>query len=135
MRAVIYCRVSTKEQVENLSLGTQQKACTEYCQRHGIEIDQVFREEGESAKTADRTELKRLLEYCRINRKLIDFVVIYSVSRFSRNVEDYVTLKAMLTKLGIRLRYATEQIDESSSGKFQEHIMAVCRTGQQPPSR
>lgn len=28
MRAIIYCRVSTKEQVSNQSLHTQQKACT-----------------------------------------------------------------------------------------------------------
>ena len=31
--AVIYVRVSTREQTENLSLPTQLKACEEYCQR------------------------------------------------------------------------------------------------------
>ena len=30
MRAVIYCRVSTKEQVSNLSLATQLNACRIY---------------------------------------------------------------------------------------------------------
>src|SRR5262245_31817237 len=30
MKAVIYCRVSTKEQTQNLSLPTQPKACREY---------------------------------------------------------------------------------------------------------
>ena len=34
--AVIYVRVSTKEQTENLSLPTQLKACEEYCQRQGL---------------------------------------------------------------------------------------------------
>ena len=34
--AVIYVRVSTKEQTENLSLPTQLRACEEYCQRHGF---------------------------------------------------------------------------------------------------
>ncbi len=33
--AVIYVRVSTKEQTENLSLPTQLKACEEYCERQG----------------------------------------------------------------------------------------------------
>ena len=31
--AVIYARVSTKEQTENLSLPTQLRACEEYCRR------------------------------------------------------------------------------------------------------
>ena len=35
--AVIYVRVSTKEQTENLSLPTQLRACEEYCRRQGYE--------------------------------------------------------------------------------------------------
>lgn len=34
--AVIYVRVSTKEQTENLSLPTQLRACEEYCRRPGL---------------------------------------------------------------------------------------------------
>ena len=48
--AVIYVRVSTKEQTENLSLPTQLRACEEYCRRHGYEILERFHEEGESAR-------------------------------------------------------------------------------------
>ena len=36
--AVIYVRVSTKEQTENLSLPMQLPACEEYCRRQGYEI-------------------------------------------------------------------------------------------------
>lgn len=78
MRAVIYCRVSTKEQTHNLSLPTQQKHCVEFCQRQGFEIAHVFVEQGESAKTADRSEFKKLLEYCRINKGRVHFLVVYS---------------------------------------------------------
>jgi hypothetical protein len=56
-RAVIYVRVSTKEQTENLSLPTQLRACEEYCRRQGYEIVERFHEEGESAKTTDRSQL------------------------------------------------------------------------------
>jgi hypothetical protein len=51
--AIIYIRVSTKEQTENLSLPTQLRVCEEYCRREGFEILERFKEEGESAKTAD----------------------------------------------------------------------------------
>ena len=49
--AVIYVRVSTKEQTENLSLPTQLRACEEYCRRQGYEVLKRFHEEGESAKS------------------------------------------------------------------------------------
>ena len=58
MRAVIYCRVSTVEQASNLSLPTQEQACREYCARQGYDVDQVFVDAGESAKTIDRPEFR-----------------------------------------------------------------------------
>ena len=59
--AVIYVRVSTKEQTENLSLPTQLRACEEYCRRQGYEVVERFHEEGESAKSTDRSQLQNLL--------------------------------------------------------------------------
>ena len=82
--AVIYIRVSTKEQTENLSLPTQLKACEEYCQRQGFEVLERFREEGESAKSADRTELQNLLKYCRTHKGKVQFVIVFNLTRFAR---------------------------------------------------
>ena len=65
MNAVVYCRVSTKEQVSNLSLRTQQERCVEHCTRNGWYVQQVFRDEGESAKTSDRTQFQRMLAFCK----------------------------------------------------------------------
>jgi site-specific DNA recombinase len=124
MRAVIYCRVSTKDQVQNLSLATQKKACIEYCQRSGYDVDQVFVEEGESAKTADRTELKNLLTYCRQNKGRVQAVVVYALSRFAREKYDHHVLRATLANLRITLRSSTEPIDDSSTGKLMEGIIA-----------
>ena len=76
--AVIYVRVSTKEQTENLSLPTQLRACEEYCRRHGFEILHRFQEQGESAKTTDRSELQNLLKYCRTRKGKVHFVVVYN---------------------------------------------------------
>lgn len=41
--AIIYIRVSTKEQTENLSLPTQLRVCEEYCRREGFEILERFK--------------------------------------------------------------------------------------------
>jgi site-specific DNA recombinase len=125
MRAVIYCRVSSKEQVSNLSLSTQEKACGEYCQRHGWAVDRIFIEQGESAKTANRTQLKNLLGFCRENRGRIHCVVVYSLSRFAREKYDHCMLRLQLQRLGITLRSATEPIDDSSAGKLMEGIVSA----------
>jgi Resolvase, N terminal domain len=66
--AVIYVRVSTKEQTKNLSLPTQLRACEECCRRQGYEVLERFHEEGESAKSTDRSQLQNLLTFCRMNK-------------------------------------------------------------------
>jgi hypothetical protein len=52
---VIYVRVSTKEQTENLSLLTQLRACEEYCRRQGYEILERFQRGRRGAKS-DRSQ-------------------------------------------------------------------------------
>ena len=77
----IYVRVSTKEQTENLSLPTQLRACEEYCRRQGYEVLERFHEERESAKTTDRSQLQKLLTFCRLNKGRVHFVVVFMVDQ------------------------------------------------------
>jgi len=123
--AVIYCRVSTKEQTKNLSLDTQLKTCAKYCRQESYGIAEVFSEKGESAKTADRTELKKLLDYCRNNKGHVHVVVVYSLSRFARDQYSHAMLRMVLGKLGVTLRSATEAIDDSTFGRAMEGIISV----------
>ena len=125
MRAAIYCRVSTVEQASNLSLPTQEKACREYCARHDYVVDQVFVDAGESAKTTDRPEFLRLLQHCRKHTGHLHAVVVYSLTRFSRNSTDHHAIVSLLRGLGITLRSVTEPIDESPSGRLMEGILAA----------
>jgi len=117
--AVIYVRVSTKEQTENLSLPTQLRACEEYCRRQGYEILERFHEEGESAKSTDRSQLQNLLTFCRLNKGRVHFVVVFNLTRFARDKYDHFALRSHLQSLGISLRSATEPIDDTSTGKLQ----------------
>ena len=125
VRAVIYCRVSTKEQVQNQSIPTQLRACREYCARQGLAVAREFIDAGESAKTADRTELKALLAYCRQNKGHVHALIVYNVSRFARERYDHVVIRAHLNRLGVTLRSVTEPIDDSSTGKLMEGIVSA----------
>src|SRR5581483_3971233 len=104
-RAVIYCRVSTKEQVEEgNSLKTQEKICKDYAIKFGYEISQVFIELGESAKTANRTELKKLLAFCTNKKENISAVIVYRIDRLSRQLEDYTVIKSKLKQNGVEIK-------------------------------
>jgi DNA invertase Pin-like site-specific DNA recombinase len=125
--AVIYTRVSTTEQVDNLSLVTQERECRAYCDRVGFTVDRVFREEGESAKTANRTELQELLAYCAAEgkRRDIGVVVVYRVDRLARAVVDHTVIRTGLLSQGITVRAVAESFDDTPSGKFIENVMAA----------
>ena len=125
MKAVIYTRVSSEEQVSNLSLDVQEKTCRDYCARNGWTVDAVYREEGESAKTADRTVLRQLLTSLRTRPGVIEYVVVYDTSRFARDVYVHASLKQLLMKSGARLRAATQPLDDTAAGRAIEGVFAV----------
>jgi len=125
MRGVIYCRVSTKEQVRNLSLPTQLQRCLDYCKRNNIEPVEVFEDAGESAKTTDRADFQRLLEYCRTNKGRVRCVVVYNVTRFARNLKDHVFVRAQLLSYGVTLRSAIEPIGDDPAGKLTGHVLSA----------
>jgi len=124
MNAIIYCRVSSKEQVEGTSLESQEIACKEYAARHQLSISRVFVERGESAKFADRTQLLEMLEFCRNRENQIEDLLVWKVDRLARNVGDHFNIKAALLKLGVRVVSVTEPIDAKPEGRLLETILA-----------
>lgn len=124
MNAVIYCRVSSKEQVDGTSLESQDASCREYAARNRINIVRAFVERGESAKFADRTQLLELLAFCRNRSNSIDCLLVWKVDRLARNVGDHFNIKASLLKQGVQVISVTEPIDSKPEGKLLETILA-----------
>ncbi len=125
MKGIIYVRVSSGEQVQGTSLEFQTEQCTKYCNEKGIEIVQIFTEEGESAKTAERTQLLKALEYCRKNKGKVDAFVVLKVDRFARNTEDHFGVRKILFDYGVTLHSVTEPIGNSPTEKFIETVLAA----------
>jgi site-specific DNA recombinase len=124
MNAVIYCRVSSKEQVEGTSLESQQIACREYADRNQLTVQHVFIERGESAKFADRPQLLEMLAFCAKRENGIKQALVWKVDRLARNVGDHFNIKAGLMKQGISVVSVTEPIDAKPEGKLLETILA-----------
>jgi site-specific DNA recombinase len=124
MNGVIYCRVSSKEQVKGTSLESQELACREYAARKNIVVSKVFVEKGESAKFADRTQLLELIEFCRRRENSIQVLLVWKIDRLARNVGDHFNIKANLLKQGVEVVSVTEPIDSNPEGKLLETILA-----------
>ncbi len=123
-KCVIYTRVSTTEQAnQGYSLQRQKKECLEFAKKNGYEVVEVFEERGESAKTTDRTELKAMLNYCSLNKKEIDAVIVWKSDRLSRNFDDHYALATIFAGLSINILFATETNDDSASGKFLRNMI------------
>ena len=127
-RAVFYLRVSTKEQAERggetegFSLPAQRDACARKANAIGAEMVEEFADRGESAKTADRPELQRLLQYLR--DEPVDYVIVHKVDRLARNRADDVAITFAIRQAGVVLVSCTENIDETPSGALMHGIMS-----------
>ena len=83
-KAVIYTRVSTKEQAENnASLETQKKYCQQLAIKKKIEVLEYFGGTYESAKSDERKQFQKMLSYVK-RKKDVGYIIVYSYDRFSR---------------------------------------------------
>lgn len=124
-RAVIYIRVSTAQQVDGASLDTQEERCNEWALRNGVLVTRTFREEGVSAKTANRPILQEMLSYINDNQKNLNYLIIYEVDRLSRNMEDFMAITTSLKKYKIELKDPTSSLEGSKSDKFIRYFKAM----------
>lgn len=121
-KAVGYIRISSSRQINGESPETQKAQIQAYAAQHAIEIAAWFYDEGVSAKTTQRPELKRMIQYIQNRKGKIDFVVVYKMSRISRDMNSYVELRLLLGRYGANVRSATEPVDSTPTGRFMESI-------------
>lgn len=128
LTAVSYLRVSTKEQAERdgdpegYSLPAQREANRRKAESLGADIVEEFVDRGESARSADRPDLQRMLKF--VVENPVNFVIVHKVDRLARNRADDVTINLALQQAGVRLVSVSENIDETPSGMLLHGIMS-----------
>ncbi len=126
--AVIYLRVSTKEQAtrggeaEGFSIPAQRDSCRRKAASLGAAVVEEFVDRGESARSARRPELQRMLAYIADNP--VGFCIVHKVDRLARNRVDDVEINVALTRSGVTLVSCSENIDETPSGILLHGIMS-----------
>ena len=126
--AVIYTRVSTKEQSDkNLSLQFQKRIIEEYANRNSLFVSAYFGGTYESAKTDGRKEFLRMLEYVRKNKGKVSHILVYTLDRFSRTGGGAIKLAQDLReKYGVRVLAVTQPGDTSNpSGVLHQNIQLL----------
>ena len=127
-RALIYLRVSTKDQaeagrdVEGYSIPAQREACRRRAETLDADVADEFVDRGESARSSDRPELQRMLTH--VSDHSIDYLIVHKVDRLARNRSDDVTIHMALQAAGVRLVSCSENIDETPSGMLLHGIMS-----------
>lgn len=118
-----YTRVSTEEQVDGASLENQRRLIQKYADDHNIEIVGWYTDAGISAKTAHRPQLQVMLEDLNKRKGEIDYVIVYNVSRISRNLASFSKdIGYRMASCGVTLRSTQEVIDETPTGRFMLNI-------------
>ena len=123
--AVIYTRVSTDEQVENLSLPTQEERSRKFCAVNGWPVAKVFVDAGRSAKTTKREEFQEMLKFCKEPSNSIGYLIVHDFSRFARKIEDQIGIIAELKIAGVALCSVMQPTDETAGGHMQRNIIGV----------
>src|SRR5688572_21281019 len=125
--AVIYTRVSTKEQADtNQSLETQKKYCLEYALKSNLNVLAFFGGTYESAKTDERNEFNRMIRFARNQKEGVSHILVYSLDRFSRTGDNAIFISSELKKRGISILSVTQPIDVSThSGVLQQNIQFI----------
>ena len=116
VRAVLYIRVSSEEQVKHgYSLQSQRERLIDYCKQKGYQVTDIYADEGKSArsKLKNRTELLRLIEDAKLNK--FDRIVFWRLDRWFRNIADYYKVQEILDTNKIDWECSDEEYSTTTS--------------------
>lgn len=101
-RAVIYARVSTKEQDTNYSIPSQIEGAKEYARRHELEVVGIYREDA-SGLRYPRPELEKALQA--IEDRLADVVIVHTEDRLNRHEINGFLIRKRISDAKAELHY------------------------------
>ena len=118
-KIVGYVRVSLEKQVEGYSIDGQVDEIKKTAQFKDFDIKEIYKEEGKSGKSVEgRPEFQRMLKDISESGD-IDYVVVFKLSRFGRNILDVLNSLEYIRRYGVELYTIEDGIDTSTaSGKL-----------------
>lgn len=116
-QAVIYARVSTKEQEkEGYSIPAQLALLQDYAQRNNMTIMQTYTE-AETAKKAGRVAFTQMKDYLKATPE-VTCILVEKTDRLYRNFKDYVQLEDLDVEVHLVKEGEVLSKESASSVKF-----------------
>lgn len=114
LRVAAYARVSSDSADQRNSFSTQVKYYTQFIQAHeDWKFVDIYADQGITGTSAcKREEFLRLMRDCRQGK--IDRILVKSVSRFARNVQDCIKAVRELRQLGVTVYFEKEHINTAN---------------------
>ena len=112
MKAAAYARYSTDRQTDN-SIAAQLDAIITYCQKNNISIAKTYVDEAQSGTNINRQGFTNLLNDARTGK--FNAVVIYDISRGSRDIADWFTFRKEMQASKIAVLSVTEKLGDISN--------------------
>lgn len=123
IQAARYARYSTDKQTDN-SIAYQFAKIDDYCNDHSIDIIASYSDEGQSGTNMNRDGFLDMVAAAA--RHEFDAVVIYDISRGSRDVGDWFTFRKQMQRLGILVISATQKLgDVTNPNDFLVELITV----------
>lgn len=114
MKAAIYSRFSTDRQTDS-SIADQVRVCSEYAQREGMQVTELFEDQGISgAAIGNRPSVIRMREAALARR--FDVLLVMDLSRLSRSQADLPKLIDQLAAKGVRTIGVQDGYDSARKG-------------------
>lgn len=121
MNVVLLCRVSTNHQ----DYTRQINELTDYCNKLGWNILQVFANKVSGAKTIEeRKEIVDLIEFVQSNE--VDKVVCLEISRLGRNTLEALKVIQLLNEKKICLHVKNYNLETMTNGKVNPVASLIC---------
>ena len=125
--AAVYARVSTLNNGQDSSMQTRE--LSEYCQRQGWQVFDLYVDNGVSGKKDSRPQLNRMMQDAHCRR--FDVVVVWRFDRFARSVSHLLRALETFNALGIEFVSLCEQINTNTpTGKLIFTILGAVSEGE-----
>lgn len=90
------------------------------------DVDKVFEEKLSGASAKDRPQLQAMIEFAREG----DEVIIYSIDRLARNLQDLLSIVTSLNAKGVTVTFVSERLSFSGNeddpfSRLQLHLMSA----------
>jgi site-specific DNA recombinase len=129
MKTALYARSATHDPQ---SIIRQITATSQHCQNSGHSLVAYYIDTAMSGANLERPELQRMVTAAK--EQQFETVVIYDMSRISRNIADWLEFRKLMHSNGVRVISVTENLGEFAEPDIflSESINAVLNNHLQP---